>query len=234
MTDMMGESLLFSTIEMIRNRVIDMTKNSSNNNSSNSNNSSSSSNDNIDNNIDSTIDNTIDNYDTTTNTTTTNITTNNNTTINTTNTTNNITTTTIINNNTINIKHGEPITDRKSTFQAHLCHVESMNDVLLFKSIILSNKKYNNATHNIFAYRYIDKNNNNIIYHDYDDDGENCAGNRLSEMIRLMNCNNIAIIVSRWFGGTLLGPDRFKLILTVARQLLEDNDYGKHKKTITK
>ena len=51
-------------------------------------------------------------------------------------------------------------------------------------------------------------------------------------MIRLMDCENVAVIVSRWFGGTLLGPDRFKLILLAARQLLEDNDYGKQKKSI--
>jgi len=30
--------------------------------------------------------------------------------------------------------------------------------------------------------------------------------------------------------GTLLGPDRFKIILTVARQLLDDNDYGNSNK----
>jgi len=62
-----------------------------------------------------------------------------------------------------------------------------------------------------------------------------------------MDCNDVAIIVSRWFGGnantntntntnphkmigTLLGPDRFKIILTVARQLLDDNDYGNSNK----
>ena len=214
MTDMMGESLLFSTIEMIRNRVIDMTKNYNNNTNTNNNISNSNT---IDNNIDNDPDNDTDD-NTNTYTTTTNTTTNN-------------TTTTTTTTTSIDIKHGEPITDRKSTFQAHLCHVQSMDDVILFKTMILSNKKFKNATHNIFAYRYTI---NNIIYHDYDDDGENCAGNRLSEMIRLMNCNNIAIIVSRWFGGTLLGPDRFKLILTVARQLLEDNDYGKNKKNITR
>jgi putative IMPACT (imprinted ancient) family translation regulator len=36
-----------------------------------------------------------------------------------------------------------------------------------------------------------------------------------------MGVDGVAVIVSRWFGGILLGPDRFKLICNCARALLE-------------
>ena len=46
-------------------------------------------------------------------------------------------------------------------------------------------------------------------------------------MMRLMGAQNVAVIVSRWFGGILLGPDRFKYICNAARNLLEQCNYSK-------
>lgn len=43
---------------------------------------------------------------------------------------------------------------------------------------------------------------------------------------RLMDANNIIVVVSRWFGGILLGADRFKFICNSARFLLEAHGYG--------
>jgi len=41
-----------------------------------------------------------------------------------------------------------------------------------------------------------------------------------------MNVENVVVIVSRWFGGIKLGPERFKLICNSARHLLEEQGYG--------
>jgi putative IMPACT (imprinted ancient) family translation regulator len=41
-----------------------------------------------------------------------------------------------------------------------------------------------------------------------------------------MGADGVAVIVSRWFGGTLLGPDRFKFISNAARRLLEAQGVG--------
>lgn len=41
-----------------------------------------------------------------------------------------------------------------------------------------------------------------------------------------MGLDGVAVIVSRWFGGTLLGPDRFKFICNSARQLLLETEIG--------
>ena len=123
------------------------------------------------------------------------------------------------------IIHGEVTVERKSSFQTHLCRVQSMDEVLLFRSTIVADKRFARATHNIFAYRFTNTV-TGVLHHDYDDDGETAAGGRVAEMMRLMGVNDVAVIVSRWFGGTLLGPDRFKFICNSARRALEDNGFG--------
>ena len=44
-----------------------------------------------------------------------------------------------------------------------------------------------------------------LSYNDCDDDGETAAGSRLAEILRIMGVTGVAVIVSRWYGGTKLG-----------------------------
>ena len=125
----------------------------------------------------------------------------------------------------VEIFHGEPITERHSVFQSHMAFVSSMDEVLSFRNAISTDKKYARATHNIFAYRF-ECPQTHGIFHDCDDDGESAAGGRLAELLRLMGVSGVAVIVSRWFGGVLLGADRFKLINNCARALLEQHGLG--------
>ena len=125
----------------------------------------------------------------------------------------------------VEIFHGEPITDRHSVFQSHLAFVSSMDEVRSFRATILADKKFARATHNIFAYRF-ECSNTHVVFHDHDDDGETAAGGRLAELLRLMGVSGVAVVVSRWFGGVLLGADRFKLINNCARALLEQHGLG--------
>ncbi|XP_064026514.1 protein IMPACT isoform X3 [Pogoniulus pusillus] len=67
------------------------------------------------------------------------------------------------------IHHGDPITDRRSTFQAHLAPVVTPRQIL--------------------------------------------------------NVHNVLVVVSRWYGGILLGPDRFKHINNCARNVLVEHSY---------
>ena len=53
-----------------------------------------------------------------------------------------------------------------------------------------------------------------IYYHDCDDDGETAAGGRLGEILRIMGVCGIAVIVTRWYGGTKLGK-RKKIVKIV-------------------
>lgn len=56
---------------------------------------------------------------------------------------------------------------------------------------------------------------------DHDEDGENAAGGRLLHMLQAAKATGVCVVVSRWFGGVLLGPDRFRQINNAARELLE-------------
>lgn len=134
-------------------------------------------------------------------------------------------------NKNIIVIHGPITEEQKSTFQSHMAVVNTMDEVSSFKSIVLSDKRIAEATHNILAYRF---NYNGIVYHDYDDDGESAAGGRVAEMMRLMGVENVAVIITRNFGGTLLGPDRFKFICNSARYLLEAQGHSKKLKVKSK
>ena len=115
--------------------------------------------------------------------------------------------------------HGEPLTDRRSAFQAHLAKVSSVQQVKQIVEVLKSNKKVATATHNIVAYRILTP--KNAILQDCDDDGETHAGSRLLHLMQILDVQNVVVVVSRWFGGIQLGPDRFKHINNVARDILD-------------
>lgn len=118
------------------------------------------------------------------------------------------------------IIHGEPFTDRKSTFQAHLAYVVTQDQVRQVLEELKQNRKINNATHNVMAYRiFIDDRNSYL--HDCDDDGEAMAGSRLLHLLEILDVKNVVVIVTRWYGGILLGPDRFKHYNNCARDIMK-------------
>ncbi|KAK6591015.1 ximpact-like protein [Cryptosporidium xiaoi] len=129
------------------------------------------------------------------------------------------------------ITHGEPIVDRKSVFQAHVCKVFTTEDVEKVIKWLLSNTKIARATHNMWAYRLCkDKKPSSggsfpigydIISLDHDSDGETAAGSRLQHLLNIIDAKNIFVMVTRWYGGIQLGPDRFRHINNAARQTLE-------------
>ncbi|CAH0546202.1 unnamed protein product [Brassicogethes aeneus] len=115
----------------------------------------------------------------------------------------------------MDILHGPTVVDRKSVFQAHTCKVFSAQDVKDFMGLLLENRSIAKATHNISAYRVILP--NNSILQDCDDDGESHAGGRLMHLLQILNAENVMVVVTRWYGGIQLGPDRFKHINNAAR-----------------
>ncbi|CAO3629609.1 unnamed protein product [Cunninghamella echinulata] len=127
------------------------------------------------------------------------------------------------------IYSSEPLIDRKSTFIAHVATVHNTQEVELVMSTLLQNKKIAKATHNIMAYR-INLSGDRILQ-DNDDDGETAAGGRLMHLLQILEVKNVIVVVSRWFGGILLGADRFKDINNCARQALEDCGYVQHNDT---
>ncbi|KAJ2717339.1 hypothetical protein H4R19_000091 [Coemansia spiralis] len=114
---------------------------------------------------------------------------------------------------------GAPLEMKKSVFVGHVARVTTAQDVASVRDALLQDKKIAQATHNILAYRI--RLANGSISQDNDDDGETAAGKRLAHLLQLLGAENVAVVVSRWYGGTQLGPDRFKLINNAARQALD-------------
>lgn len=83
------------------------------------------------------------------------------------------------------IHHGEPLTDRKSTFQAHVAEVTAVEQVSIVLRELKSNRKIATATHNIVAYRIHDTA-RQVFVQDCDDDGENAAGSRLLHLLQVL------------------------------------------------
>jgi len=119
---------------------------------------------------------------------------------------------------------GEPLTDRKSTFQAHVAQISHVQQVSLVLNELKKSKKIATATHNMYAYRIFQEESKSW-QQDCDDDGETHAGGRLLHLLQILNCSNVIVIVTRWFGGIMLHTDRFKHINNVARQELEKQGF---------
>lgn len=92
------------------------------------------------------------------------------------------------------------LTEKKSKFISNVKPVETEEEALEFLASI--KKKYSDATHNVYAY-IIDENN---IFR-YSDDGEpgGTAGMPVLDTIRKEGIVDVIVVVTRYFGGTLLG-----------------------------
>lgn len=115
------------------------------------------------------------------------------------------------------------VAEKKSTFVARACSVTSPAQAqACVSSLLESDKRAAKATHNISAFRIrapiTARSSSEITYQDFDDDGENAAGGRLLHLLQVMNVWDVLVVVSRWYGGIKLGPDRFGIINNVARE----------------
>ena len=125
-----------------------------------------------------------------------------------------------------------PITEKKSTFVARACSVTSPARAHAYIAHLLATeKRVSKATHNITAYRIrspaTSESSRDVSYQDCDDDGETAAGGRLLHLLQVMDVWNILIVVSRWYGGVKLGPDRFSIINNVAREAIVEGGWTK-------
>ncbi|KAH7912971.1 hypothetical protein BJ138DRAFT_1082639 [Hygrophoropsis aurantiaca] len=113
----------------------------------------------------------------------------------------------------------EPIIDRKSTFVGRACRISHPSQVPLILNSLMSDKHISRAAHPIInAWRCQV---GSVLHQDNDDDGESAAGSRLAHLLQILEINNVLVVVTRYFGGIHLGPDRFKHINHAARNALE-------------
>jgi putative IMPACT (imprinted ancient) family translation regulator len=117
---------------------------------------------------------------------------------------------------------------------------------------LFQNKKISTATHNMYAYRIWNEKTNSFLQ-DCEDDGESHGGSRLLHLLQvrcpiivvscvfdivvlnsnlnhflinqILDCRDVMVVVTRWFGGVQLHNDRFKHINNVARSLLQQQGF---------
>ena len=108
------------------------------------------------------------------------------------------------------------ITDRGSKYAVAGCEARTKADAIAAVNALKRDKKFAKATHNTWALLSSDegplKN----------DDGEAGAGMVILRMLKRDNITDHLIIVTRWFGGTHLGGDRFRRVQDCVRYYLEN------------
>ena len=94
------------------------------------------------------------------------------------------------------------IVEKKSKFIANIFYIETIEDA--DEKIKQIKKKYFDARHNCFAYSIFSKDG---IINRFSDDGEpsGTAGAPMLNILTSRNLSNILVIVTRYFGGILLG-----------------------------
>lgn len=102
---------------------------------------------------------------------------------------------------TVNQAANAEIIEKKSRFIASVKPISSEEEALAFVAEI--KKKHWDATHNVFAYQFGERNE----VQRQSDDGEpsGTAGLPVLDVLRGEDIKNTVIVVTRYFGGTLLG-----------------------------
>ncbi|CAB4405628.1 unnamed protein product [Rhizophagus irregularis] len=133
------------------------------------------------------------------------------------------------NNTSLTLFHSSSIIDRKSKFVAHAKKVLSKEGAESFWREVQATEK--GATHNILAFRI--QLSDGTIIEEYNDDGETYAGNRVLTLLKTLDAKNVVVVVTRWFGGQLLGPIRFDHILKCSREVLDKGSLINTNKPLT-
>lgn len=104
--------------------------------------------------------------------------------------------------NTIEKQETTELIEKKSKFIANIFYINNIQEAE--EKIEQIRKKYHDARHNCYAYRVLE---NESIIDRSSDDGEpsGTAGAPMLNILKKENLCNILVIVTRYFGGILLG-----------------------------
>jgi putative IMPACT (imprinted ancient) family translation regulator len=107
------------------------------------------------------------------------------------------------------------ITDRGSKYAVSTGTARSRAEALAFLKDLKRVKKYARATHNSWA----------VLLSDgtclKGDDGESGAGMLILSMLQRRELHDTIIVVTRWYGGTKLGADRFRHVRNAVQYLFD-------------
>lgn len=111
------------------------------------------------------------------------------------------------------------IVDRKSHYTVTGYRVEEKDDIEKFLQQLLTQKYFQKATHNSFAYRIVTS--EGLILEGKNDDGETGAGMCILHELQRKDARNLLLIVTRYFGGVHLQNDRYKHVIDACKIFFE-------------
>jgi len=118
------------------------------------------------------------------------------------------------------VQHMGVVSDRGSKYAVSAGRVTSEVEIKAFLKRLKKAKKFAKATHNTWAARLADgteiKN----------DDGEGGAGMIILQMLAREGLEDVVVVVTRWYGGTHLGGDRFRHVKTSVQHLFDGLQSG--------
>lgn len=107
--------------------------------------------------------------------------------------------------------------EKKSEFIGHVAPVSTEAEALAFLSGIRA--QYPDATHNVYA--YVLRENNTARYSD-DREPQGTAGMPVLDVLRKSEIQDVIVVVTRYFGGTLLGTGGLVRAYTQAAKMALD------------
>jgi len=110
------------------------------------------------------------------------------------------------------------ISDRGSKYSVSGGKVLNREEIKAFLKKLKQPKKYAKATHHSWAARL---SRDGHIWETKQDDGETGAGAVILRIMQKQNYVNTIVVVTRWFGGTHLGTDRYKHVQDATKIILK-------------
>ncbi|KAI5295801.1 eIF2 kinase Gcn2p negative regulator [Ascosphaera acerosa] len=131
---------------------------------------------------------------------------------------------------TIKWLESQALTRKKSVFLARAARVTTEEHARkAIAALVASDKRVAKATHNITAWRIrgCDQADAAGHFQHSNDDGEHAAGGKVLTLLQMVDAWDVVVVVSRWYGGVKLGPERFRAICHVAKDALSAGGWTK-------
>ncbi|KAF5502703.1 Protein IMPACT-A [Colletotrichum aenigma] len=119
------------------------------------------------------------------------------------------------------------VTLKSSTFVARVSTLDQPSQVSsILHSLLTSEPSLQTATHNAWGYRLYqgdrDGDGNGGACEGCEDDGETGCGEFILRLMRETGATGAIVVLTRWYGGEMLGPDRWRLMRTCVIEALSD------------
>ncbi|KAG0650054.1 Imprinted and ancient [Hyphodiscus hymeniophilus] len=110
------------------------------------------------------------------------------------------------------------VTSKKSTFVARAISIKSPSQARSeVQKLLGANTDLREASHNITAWRVAG---DYGVIEDSNDDGESGGGRHILGLLQSSDALDVLLVVTRWYGGIMLGVDRWRIMSQVSRDAL--------------